>query len=144
MPGTGTPATQVHDNNGGVLPSGLFWTVQLPDHAFTVSKDGMRARLHAKNVPLIEQFQFLGPNLIPSTISLDAEWRATGPRVKRGSGNTVPPTDPAAFLGELSPATATASFSGTEIGFAFETHSATSSDLGGFAELGTERNGSFL
>jgi hypothetical protein len=27
VPGTGTPATQVHDFNGGILASGLFWTV---------------------------------------------------------------------------------------------------------------------
>ncbi len=144
MPGTGTPATQVHDNNGGIPPSGLIWTVPLPHDAFTLDEDGKRAHLHAKNVPLIDQFVFFGPNSIPSTVSLDVEWVATGPRVKRGSGKAVPPTDPAAFLGEFSPARSTASCSGAELGFSFETNPGATTDPAGFAEFGTERNGSFL
>jgi hypothetical protein len=59
-----------------------------------------------------------------------------------GSGKTVPPTDPAAFLGQFAPARAEATISGSELGFAFRSDSA-SSDRG-FAELGRERNGMFL
>ena len=36
-PGSGS---QVHDYNGGIQPSGLFWIVELPDSAFRVSRDG--------------------------------------------------------------------------------------------------------
>jgi hypothetical protein len=144
VPGTGTPATQVHDNNGGIPPSGLFWTVQLPNNAFRVLEDGKGAQLNAKQVPLIDQFVFQGPNAIPSTVSLDVRWQATGPRVKRGSGKAVKPTDAAAFLGEFAIARSTASFSGAELGFQFKSDPGASSDPKGFAELGSERNGTFL
>ena len=141
MPGTGK---QVHDNNGGIPPSGLFWTVQLPNDAFRVREDGLGAQLNAKQVPLIDQFVFLGANAIPSTVSLDVRWQASGPRVKRGSGRTVTPTDPAAFMGEFALARSTASFSGSELGFQFTSNPGASSVPNGFAELGSERNGAFL
>ena len=144
MPGTGTPATQVHDNNGGIAPSGLLWTVRLPQDAFRLSEDGTRARLQAATVPMIEQFVFLGPNLVPATVDLEVEWEALGPRVRRGAGKTVVPTDPAAFLGEFAPARSTASLSGTELGFSFRTDVGARSDPLGFAQMGTERNGTFL
>jgi hypothetical protein len=144
VPGTGTPATQVHDNNGGIPPSGLFWTVQLPDDAFDVSEDGSHAQLNAKHVPLIDQFVFEGPTAIPSTVSLNVRWEATGPRMPQGKGRGVPPTDPKAFLGEFALARSTASFSGTELGFQFKSDPNASSDPNGFAQLGRERNGGFL
>jgi hypothetical protein len=145
VPGPGTSVTQVHDNNGGIPPSGLFWTVQLPDDAFQVSEDGSGAELHAKRVPLIDQFVFQGPNAIPSTVSLDVRWKATGPRVKRGSGKKAEkPDGPDAFMGEFALARSTASFSGAELGFQFKSDPGASSDPKGFAELGSERNGTFL
>jgi hypothetical protein len=70
------------------------------------------------------------------------ERNATGP-AELGSGNTVPETDPAAFLGTFRPARATGSFAGVELGFGFKTRTKATSDLG-FAELGFERNGVFL
>jgi hypothetical protein len=144
VPGTGTPATQVHDNNGGIPPSGLFWTVQLPNDAFRVREDGLGAQLNAKQVPLIDQFVFQGPKAIPSTVSLDVRWRATGQQMTRGKGRGVPPTDPAAFLGEFALARSNASFSGAELGFQFKSNPGASSEPSGFAELGSERNGAFL
>lgn len=143
MPGTGTPATQVHDNNGGVLPSGLFWTVQFPEDAFAVSENGKHATLRAHDVPVIDTFHFLGPNMIPATVDLDVRWEALGPPVQRGSGKAVAPTDPAAFLAEFALARSTAALSGAELGFAFRSNPGASSDRG-FAEFGRERNGSFL
>jgi hypothetical protein len=75
-------------------------------------------------------------------VSFRIRWEATGPAQNLGSGSSVPATDPAAFLGEFAPARAEATISGTELGFAFRSDSA-SSDRG-FAELGRERNGVFL
>jgi hypothetical protein len=118
--------------------------VQLPNDAFRVREDGLGARLNAKNVPLIDQFVFQGPNAIPSTVSLDVRWQATGPRVPRGLGKAKPPTDPAAFVGEFALARSTASFSGAELGFQFKSDPGASSEPSGFAELGSERNGAFL
>jgi len=132
----------VNDFNGGVQPSGLFWIVQLPDSAFRVSHDGRRATLEAKDVSVLDSFQFGGSNLVPATVSFTVRWDATEGGQRRGRGRTVSPTDPAAFLGDFAPARSTASFSGTELGFSFRSTTATSD--GGYAELGPERNGIFL
>lgn len=133
----------MHDFNPGILPSGLFWVVQLPKDAFRVSHDGRRATLEAEDVCVLDSFQFLGPNSIAASVSFTVRWEATGPRERRGSGTAVPPTDPAAFLGRFAPARATGSFSGSEVGFSFRSNPGADTD-GTFAELGPERNGVFL
>jgi hypothetical protein len=133
----------VHDFNGGVQPSGLFWVVQPPEDAFGVSRDGRRATLRVDEVSVIDSFQFLGPVSVPATVSLNVTWEATGDRLPRGKGSAVPATDPAAFLGRFAFARSTASFSGSELGFSFRSNPGVSTDRG-FAEMGTERNGSFL
>ena len=56
-----------------------------------------------RDVPVIDSFQFFGPNQIPASISLRVEWRASGPFARRGSGTNVPETDMAAFLGDIAP-----------------------------------------
>jgi hypothetical protein len=131
----------VHDFNPGILPSGLFWVVQLPRDAFRVSHDGRRASLEAEDVCVLDSFQFLGPNSVAASVSFKVRWEATGRRERRGSGTAVPPTDPAAFLGRFAPARATGSFSGSEVGFSFTGRGDTDDT---FAELGPERNGVFL
>jgi hypothetical protein len=142
VPGTGTPASQVHDFNGGILASGFFWTVPARERSLRVSRDGRRAALEMRDVPVIDSFQFFGPNQTPASVSFRVEWRATGSFEQRGSDATVPPEDPAAFLGDIAPARSTVSCSGEEWGFSF------SSDLAstdrGYAEIGRSRNGVFL
>jgi hypothetical protein len=140
VPGAGT---QVHDFNGGILPSGLFWVVQLPDSAFHAPGNDRAAVLRVRDLCVIDTFQFFGPFDAPATVSFDVRWEATGPAAPLGSGTAVTPTHPAAFLGQFAPARATGSFSGAELGFAFESEPGVSSDRG-YAELGRERNGVFL
>ena len=140
MPGSGA---QVHDFNGGILPSGLFWLVELPATAFTFTGNGRLALLRANDVPVIDSFQFFGTDVVPAVVSFDLRWDATGPAVPRGQGRKVAPTDRAAFLGEFAPARATGSCSGSELGFAFRSNPGVSSDRG-YAEVGRERNGVFL
>jgi hypothetical protein len=139
-PGSGS---QVHDFNGGVLASGLFWTVPLDDDDIQVSRDGRRLVMRAKDVPVVDSFQFGNANQTPAIVSFRVEWRATGPAVERGHGTTVPATAGDAFLGEFAPARSTGSFSGAEFGFSFRSDPGVSTDRG-FAELGRERNGSAL
>ena len=98
----------------------------------------------AKDVPMIDTFQFSNPFLVPSTVSFEVEWEATGSPEELGSGKGVPPTDKAAFLGRFAPARATGWFSGAELGFSFVSMRGASTDPQGYAELGTERNGVFL
>jgi hypothetical protein len=139
-PGSGS---QVHDFNGGILPSGLFWTVEVDDDAFRISRDGRRAKLRAEDAPVVDSFTFGGRNVIPATVSLRVRWDATESPVSRGSGGAVAPTDPAAFLGRFARATSTGTFSGAELGFSFRSDGRATTDRG-FAELGRERNGVFL
>jgi hypothetical protein len=99
--------------------------------------------LEARELPVIDTFQFANAFVVPATVSFKIEWVATGPPVPLGSGNTVPATDPAAFLGTFAPARSTGQFSGAELGFSFVSKRGASSDLG-YAQIGTERNGVFL
>lgn len=93
-------------------------------------------------MPVVESFVFLGQNQIPATVNFDVTWVASGMSRKVGAGANVAPTDPRAFAGTFSPARATGTFSGSEIGFEFRSGRA-SSDRG-YALMGRERNGSFL
>jgi hypothetical protein len=106
--------------------------------------DGRRAVLQVKNLPVIDSFQFFGPNATPALVDFRAEWTATGPAVARGSGDAVPPTDAAAFLGQIAPAVSTISCSGEELGFKFASDSGATTAAGGWAQIGTERNGVFI
>jgi hypothetical protein len=97
--------------------------------------------LDADEIPLVDSFVFAGPFATPATVELDVRWEATGPAAEVGSGNLVTPTDAAAFSGRFAPARATASFEGIELGFSFEGEATTDA---GYAQIGTEVNGSFL
>ena len=142
MPGSG-PQGQLHDFNGGIQVSGLFWIVDLGEDAIHFSNDGRRATVRAADVPVVDTFQFGGPNNIPAKVSFAMDWRATGPAVALGKGKSA--IDPAAaFTGEFAPARATGSFSGTELfEFSFKSDPGASSDKG-YAEIGREQNGDFL
>jgi hypothetical protein len=139
-PGSGS---QVHDINGGVLASGLFWTLPLDDDALHVSHDRRRAVLHVEDIQVIENYVLFGPNSTPATLSFHIEWQATGPFVDRGKDATVAPTDPAAFLARFALARSTAEFEVSEFGFSFMSDPGVNTDRG-FAEMGRERNGAFL
>ena len=80
---------------------------------------------------------------VNATVSFTIRWSATGNFENRGKGRTVPPTDPAAFLGRIAAARSTASFAGRQLGFSFRSDPGVSTD-GTYAEIGTERNGVFL
>jgi hypothetical protein len=139
-PGTGS---QVHDINGGVLASGLFWTLPLDDDALDVSHDGRQAVLNVEDIQVIESYRLFGPNSTPATLRFHIEWQATGRFVNRGQDATVAPTDPAAFLARFAVANSTAEFEVSEFGFSFKSDPGVSTDQG-FAEMGRERNGAFL
>jgi len=134
----------VHDFNGGIYASGLFWTVEFPDDAVSLSDNNRRLRLRARDVQVIDSFQGLGPKQIPASVSFDVEWVATGAETAVGKGTTVPPTDPAAFLGKHREARSTGTFSGQEWDFQFQSNGQASTADRGYAQIVTERNGAFL
>ena len=108
-----------------------------------MSRRRKHARLHLRDLPLIDTFTFFGPSDTPAVLSMTIEWEALEDPVDLGSGATVPLDDPAAFLGRFARARSTAHFSGRQLGFSFRSDPGASSD-GGYAEIGTERNGVFL
>jgi hypothetical protein len=142
VPGSGTPSQQVHDFNGGILASGLFWTVPASERNLALSRHADRAVLEMRDVAVIDSFQFFGPSQTTASVSFRIEWRAGGPFVARGKGATVPPTDPGAFLGSIAPARSTISATGEEWGFSFGAERAATDR--GWAQLGRVRNGVFL
>jgi hypothetical protein len=91
-PGSGS---QVHDLNGGVLASGLRWTLPVDD-GLRVSHDGRKAVLDVKDIEVIDSFTFGSGLGTPATLSYRIERRPTGPFVDRGKRTAVPRTDPAA------------------------------------------------
>jgi hypothetical protein len=133
---------QVHDLSPGTQPNGLFWTAQLPPNAFKVRNGGLSARLKLRAYPLIDTFTIGGPLAIAAQVNLDVTWDATSKPIARGKGTGVAPTSPAAFSGDFAEASCRGKVSGFETGFAFETGALTATDF--FAEMGQERNGSFL
>lgn len=137
-PGTGS---QVHDFNPGIRPSGLFWIAQIPDEALTITD--RTAHLHLENMPVTDNYFFLGPGDDESAVSMDISWVAFG-KVRHIRPGSSDPADPTNFAAEFRFATATGSFSGSnpDEGFTFQSNDASSEGV--FAEMGTERNGSFL
>lgn len=135
----------MHDFNGGIQPSGLFWVVELSERNVDISHDGRTARMRASNVAVQDSFSFVGtpPPPVPAIVSFSFEWRAVGPFQDRGKGKSVPSTDPAAFTASFARASVRGSFSGRELGFSFESNPDVT-DRGGYALMGRERNGSFL
>ena len=126
----------------GILPNGLFWTMQIPRDSFVTSNGGQEARLVLRNLPLVETFQVFGPLAIPGQVDMDVRWQATGDFVERGEGSEADPESPAAFSGNFAEADCTGWVSGIETGFSFDSGLLTATDF--YAQMGPERNGSFL
>ena len=134
----------MHDFNGGIQPSGLFWiALELSHDQLHISRDQRHVSVRASHVPVIDTGVIGGSVSVPASVSWSMEWHARGPFAPLGSGKSVKPEDPAAFTGKFAPADAFGSFSGQELGFTFRSNPGVSTARG-YAEVGTETNGSFL
>jgi hypothetical protein len=122
----------------------FFWTLPVDRHALRTRRDGRRAVIEFRDLPVLDSFQFFGPNQTPASISFRIEWTASGAFADRGSGAEVPATDPAAFRGRIAEAGSTARFWGSEYGFRFRSDPGVTTQGRGFAMLGRTRNGRFL
>lgn len=136
-PGSGS---RIHDFTGGILPSGLVWTIPLPDEAVVVSPNGRRLDVDVHDVAVIDTTR---DGDVPAVVSFQITWKAKGKARNFGLGNTVPPTDPASFLGRLFRAQTRGTFSGTAGGFTFQSGPKRKSRTL-FAELGTQQNGAMI
>ena len=114
-----------------------MWTVPIPDASIVKSDDGRRLDVDVRDVAVIDAT----PAEIPATVSFQMTWRASGRTRQFGSGNAVPPTDGAAFLGRLSRARIRGTFSGEAASFTFQSKRRLRPI---FAEVGTEQTGALL
>ena len=130
---------QLHEFNATILPSGLFWTKQVPDSALTIEEGS--ARLHLENVGVVDNVSLGGPGQTFSLVSIDIAWSNFGNVMQFRPGSSVP-TDPTNFAGNFRTADAAAILSGFQSGFSFSSTDATSAGV--FAEIGRERNGIFI
>ncbi len=84
MVGPGVP--QIQDYNPGIAPSGLFWTIRVPDGAVRVNHDATSATYGLKNVTLFDypnvEVAFLQPPAPTVTASFDMTFKAKGSRFK--------------------------------------------------------------
>jgi hypothetical protein len=131
--------SRVHDFTGGVLPSGLVWTVPLPDESVVVSPDGKRLDVDVRDVAVIDT---TSQGDIPAVVSFQITWKGRGRTRSLGRGTAVEPTDPAAFLGQFFRARARGTFSGAAGDFTFQSSRKRARSV--FAELGVQQNGALL
>ena len=139
--------TQVHDFNAGIGANGLFWIVQIPDDAVTVTDDTVTISL--SNFPIVDQFTFpnaggvnLGNSGVATTLSFHATYTKTG-SARRVRPTSADPLSPFNWAGEMWMATNSGSFSVAHNDGSFSATGQFSS-AGNFGEIGTERNGSFV
>ena len=129
----------MHEFNPGILPDGLFWIVQVPDKALEIQGNTVTIRL--ENVPLTDNFFFLGPENVPSSASFEMTYTRSGaPRQVRPLSSD--PASPFNWAGEMWMATGSVTFSVSHTDGSFSAHG-TANSSGMFGEMGTERNGIF-
>jgi hypothetical protein len=127
----------VHDFTGGILSSGLVWTVPVADESITPSDNGARLDVDVQDVPVIDA----APAQTPATVSFQMSWRGRGRARHLGRGATVAPTDPSAFVGRFFHTRVRGTFSGASGGFTFTSRPRFRTL---FAELGAEQTGALI
>ena len=132
--------SRIHDFTGGILPSGLFWTVPLPDESVIVSPDGKRLDVDVRDVAVIDTTR---QGDIPAVVSFQITWKGRGKARTLGRGTAVEPTHAAAFLGQFFRARARGTFSGAAGDFTFQS-SLKRRARSVWAELGVQQNGALL
>jgi hypothetical protein len=130
----------VHDFEPGIAPSGLFWTIPIPESAIT--RHGQSITYSLTNAPTPDFFVFLGGHSVPGTVSFSVTWTAAS-GVRHLTPGSSDPTDPTNFAAEFRDALPTATFSGSNAdGFSFSGSAGPEGNL--FSEFGHEQNGVFL
>jgi hypothetical protein len=144
------PANQVHDFNPGIDPSGVFWTVLVPDDSVQVDGDYDKASLTVIDLRLADFFTLanslkgsatgvFSPSPVPAVVSYALEWSRPTQQLTNAA-NTAPDH----FTGQYVFTAATIRWSAaTSTGFRF-TSDPSAPTTSVFALLGQERNGVFF
>jgi hypothetical protein len=137
------PGDQLHDLNPSFAPpTGLFWTVRVPDDSVTVDLAQGTATLQARDVPVLEYFTLanalsgMDAPPLPATVSFRVEWRANAPL-------TPMRNEVQGFAGEFARGAAQMEWTATSGQYSF-TSAPLATSASTFAVLGRERNGIFL
>jgi hypothetical protein len=148
-----TDTHQLHDISPGIAPSGLFWTVRIPDRWVSVEADdlGEGARYRVDKLKLLDYGTLANslPKIAPAGTQFSPPSRAVASFDIHWMGNKEPVdvTDSGenkfAIKGIMTHATMAWSASVPEKNFKFQSNAASTSHET-FAELVNERNGSFF
>jgi hypothetical protein len=136
----GQDGAQLHDFNAGIAPSGLFWTIRIPDHAVKVDLKSGTATYQLDGVRVVDNYNIAlalagGPG-VPAVGSFEARWKVKGPvRKVRDEANT--------FVGDFRDGTATMRWEAHTANASFVSDPANTSSTV-IAMMGRERNGKFF
>jgi hypothetical protein len=131
---------QIHDFDAGIQPSGLFWTVRIPDDAVHVDLATGTAEMHVRDLEVCDYYNI--PNALkkgasqPATISFDVYWE------KPTAVDEIVNADQG-FAGTFLEVTSALVWSAKTANFAFVSDPASTS-TSMFARIGYEANGRFL
>ena len=125
--------------NPGIAPSGLFWTTRLPSNAVFANPGAGNAVLQASNIRILNFNDFAeslgGGAGTPAIVSFDVRWHGVDDRK-----NVKNPDN--GFAGQFVRNSAQMEWSATVGDYRFVSDPLSTSSSS-WAELGTERNGSF-
>jgi hypothetical protein len=133
-------SNQVHDFNPGIAPSGLFWTIRIPDENAEIDLDNATASLKLSDLELRDHFNvpnslLRGPS-IPADASFQVHWSGVQQRVHLHDVQNT-------FDAHVIEDSATMAWSARTSSFTFVSDpESTSTSV--FAEIGKERNGVFF
>jgi hypothetical protein len=134
------PANQIHDFNPGIAPSGLFWTIRVPDERVDVDLEDATASMNLSDLEIRDFFTLTnalqGGKSVHADASFHVRWSGVTNRVKLRDATNQ-------FTGNYIEDTATINWSAQEAGFKFVSDPANTSTTV-FAEIGHERNGVFF
>jgi hypothetical protein len=148
-PSLGTPDNplQIHDLNPGIQASGLFWTTPIPAEDIDVNPGKGSASMTATNLPVFDYVNFanalfgVGPKPVPTLLTFTVDWSGVNERVN--IKNTNPAANGGGFAGEFVRNSAKMQWH-AQIGDLLYVSDAIGTSSSDFAEIGHERNGSFL
>lgn len=137
------PGAQIHDLNPSTFPpTGLFWTIEIPEDAIRVRLGKGRASLEVDDVHIFDYGSLQnavfggGPAPIPGSVSFLVNWSGVNERLAIRN-------EAEGFVGEYIRNTAQMEWTATvgDLQFVSAPLSTSSST---FAEIGHESNGSFF
>jgi hypothetical protein len=145
-PGPG--GKQLHDlNPSDFHPTGLFWTIEIPEDGIEVNLGEGHAVLKARNVPIFDYGQLAnalsvpvgGGRRTPGVVSFRVVWSEINQRVNIRNTDRVY----GGFAGDFIRNTAKMEWTATTDDYTFVSAPLANSSSN-FAEIGMERNGSFF